>query len=147
MNDFLAFGIRDWLHVEVLSREFEKADNFFDANWLRTKIGIKDSISHVRFEGPLLLSSELKGLLDDVEAIIDGKAEAAELAPLEACWNLSITKKDQLGHFTVAISVTPFPGMSSAETSGHRYEFLGDQTDLQLLAGQLRAILKQFPVR
>lgn len=148
MTEPTTFGIRDWLVIEVLSRECDRADNYYDANWLVIKLSISDSICRFEISGAYLLAFEVQRLLDGVNSLLEASSDGLQFEPTEEFWKLEITKADERGHFRIRINVEPFPGLSStAEQSSHEYTFLGDQTDLQVLARQLRSAIREFPVK
>jgi len=144
--DQLTFGIRNWLRVEVLCREFPGESDYYDGNWLNVDIRIANSASRCRYNGPYLLAQELRDFLRNVEKMHKKGKGSAKLVPLEEFWSCELSWLDERGHVRLVIDANPFPGMTDAAKSRHHYEFTADQSDLQCLARELHAVLRTFPV-
>jgi len=139
--------IRDLLQVEVLRREFPDATDFYDRNWLVVGLSAKDEVSRVNIQGPYLLTSELRSLLNGMRDLMSGNSSGFDTQHIEPMLELSIKKQDDLGHFDARLVLrsewAPRPDLAH---STHQFEFGIDQSDLQLLERQLDNILCAYPV-
>jgi len=79
---------------------------------------------------------------DQCEALSQGQAQEAELAPLEPELKVSIRPVDRLGHFKIRVHITP-----DHLTQQHSFEFEIDQTYLLAIETQCRTIAGAYPVR
>jgi hypothetical protein len=141
--------IRDRFSIDVLGRQYSDGTHVYDRNWLIVSLSAKDDISHVTVRGPCLLTFELRGLLLGTTDLLTGKASEFTMSNLEGVLKLSFHKRDDLGHFSARIvlrNVIIPSGDPDFSDSIHEYEFGIDQTDLQIVARQLDAILEAYPV-
>ena len=146
MNDpgAAAFGVRDYLHIEIVGREFPKVRCGDDAGWLVVDVTGGDRGSRIRFRGPYLHIAELRLLLQQAETMLKTGAGVAQLETVEPLIELGFEFRGKLGHIEMTMDVNLLPEVSGVERSRHHYQFEIDQTDLQILCKDLRAALKDI---
>ena len=136
--DLEAAGLQLWVH----GRQFPDASDYYDGNWLRVTAHAGGAGADVWTTGSILMTTDLAQWADRCDALDNGKAQDAELSPMEPELKVRISKKDSLGHFTMRVEITP-----DNPTQQHQFEFEIDQTFLPRIAGQCRAIVKKYPIR
>lgn len=131
------------LTVEILGREFpEKADNYWDANWLQIKGVCRDESAYATHIGPILLTFEIEEFGKQLAQAADHKIEQAELIGIEPFLKATVSKQGSLGHFVAVVELS-----DESQTSFHKFQFDVDQSQLVATAKQISHILKEFPVR
>lgn len=139
------FSIRDYLDVRVLRREFPDLRDFWDGNWLRARVLIRDEHSRVEFEEMCLRTDEVRRFLKGLQRVLSGESDTMSLSPSESWWDVRMEKSDQYGHFILRLAARFLPDRAGCSTS-HAYEFEIDQTDLKILGKQLSQTLQEYPV-
>ena len=131
-------GLQLWVH----GYQFVNSNDYHDANWLRVTTHAGAAGASVWATGAILMVPDLLGLGNECEALAQGRAQAAKLAPLEPELLITISRRDRLGHFTMQVAITP-----DHMTQEHSFQFEVDQSELLAVARQCRAIVAKFPVR
>ena len=131
-------GFQLWVH----GYQFPDLADYWDGNWLRVTAHCGGPGASVWTSGAILRNVELLGLAEGCNALREGQAQRAELAPLEPDLKLSIEPRDRTGHFSVVVEITP-----DHLTQQHSFEFEIDQTYLPGIARMCRAIVEAYPVR
>src|SRR5436190_11083671 len=114
-------GFQLWIH----GYQFPDSTDYWDGNWLRVTAHCGGAGASVWVSGALLMVGDLIGWAQQCDALGDGRADAAELAPLEPELKVTVRRADQLGHLTVTVEITP-----EHMTQQHSFEFELDQTYL-----------------
>ena len=131
-------GFQLWVH----GYEFQDSADYWDANWLRVTAHCGGLGASVWATGALLRNVDLAGWAEKCDALREGKAQRAELAPLDPEVKVVIEPRDRLGHLSVLVEITP-----EHLSQRHSFEFDIDQTYLLDIARMCRAILGAYPVR
>jgi len=131
-------GFQLWVH----GYEFRDSTDYWDGNWLRVTAHCGGLGASVWVSGALLMVGDLVGWADQCDALRDGRATEAKLAPLEPELKVFVRPADQLGHLTVSVEITP-----QHLTQRHFFEFKIDQTYLPEIARRCRAVVLSYPLR
>src|ERR1043166_7168902 len=92
-----------WVH----GYQFPDSSDYWDGNWLRITAHCAASGASVWVSGALLRNTDLIGWANQCDALRNGDAVVAALAPLEPELKVTVRPIDQLGHFTVRVEITP----------------------------------------
>ena len=130
------------LELFVLGREFENSDDYWDGNWLRMKARIAAVGAMVETEGPFLRIDELSDFLAQLESAVQTLSGEARLETLEPNLKVTVAFIDALGHAEVRVDVTP-----DQLVQQHRFIDGTNQSYLQKTVRQLRAVLRDYPLR
>jgi len=92
-------------------------------------------------------NTHLNAWADACEALRDGDAAVAELAPLggeplEPYLKVTVRPIDGLGHLSLTVEITPM-----FLTQWHSFKFGIDQTHLPQIARMCRSIVGAYPIR
>lgn len=136
---------RDHLQVWVFARSHPNRDDFWDGNWLDTRV----TLSAGRFKGDFrafLRGEELVRFRAAVGLLYTSLGTAipskvAEFATLEGQLSIRIVG-DGLGHFTAACVALDEPGVGNRLT----FTLTFDQTYLPALLRGLDVVIATFPV-
>ena len=131
-------GFQLWVH----GYQSRDSADYWDGNWLRATAHCGGMGASVWASGAFLRNVDLLGLAENCDALREGKAQRAELAPLEPDLTITIEPRDRPGHFSVKVEITP-----EHLTQQHSFEFEIDQTYLPGIARMCRAIVGAYPVR
>ena len=125
----------------VLGREFPRAQDFWDGNWLVVAAECDLHRAKVTIQGPYLHLSEFgpwKRELEEMDRTLSGSASIGHIEP-----NLRIgIEAKQHGHLDVTVQITP-----DQTHQHHRFQFELDQTYLTALISEVTAVLRLYPVR
>jgi hypothetical protein len=130
-------GMRLWVH----GRQFPRATDYWDGNWLRVTAYCVYPDAMVRTHGSIVHLGELVGLLRGCERVHRTLKGEASLECIEP--NLNVSLKIQWnGTIDVHIEITP-----DHMTERHTFDDSLDQSHLPSIIGQCGAILEAYPVR
>jgi hypothetical protein len=131
-------GLRLW----VYGRQFPDSQDYYDGNWLNVTAVCAGDGANVQTGGNLILAQDIEGFCAGCESLLRlGKGEAS-LSPCEPELAVKIASTDNLGHLRAVVEITP-----NNMTQEHRFIFEADQTYLQPIISQCKAILVEYPVR
>ena len=131
-------GFQLWVH----GREFPDSQDFFDGNWLRATAHCGAAGASVWVSGSILMVTDLVRWAAECEKLYGQLTGEATLKSYAPELNVVIKPKDQLGHLTVRVAITP-----DHMNQKHTFDFDIDQTALPELIRQCKAIVSQHPVR
>ena len=139
----LLFGSRDteYLSLEVLRREHDGADDYWDGNWVITNIHLVVGAFTASFAASLRMD-EIHRLNEGLKVMQQNVFGAAVLDSMEHWMELKI-RCDAGGHLSIS------GWLSDAPANGNRLSFElpdKDQTYLPEWIGSLDAIEGAFPV-
>jgi len=150
MNEPPCFRIggeeHNYLSVEVFARLYPQCHDFWDGNWLDTRIRVSVGAFAGRYSAALRadeFSRFLSGLrLVSLLSGAETPSHVAEFVALEEQLSIVI-RGDALGHFVAQCVAVDGSGI------GNRLEFelTFDQTDLPAMLNGLETITEAFPVR
>lgn len=126
-----------WVH----GYEFDTADDYFDANFLRCTALCNQAGEHVATTGSFLMTSDLHGWCTDLDRMQATSSNVASLEPLELDLEVRLTVTAS-GNIEGWLQMTPDP-----LTQSHTFRFEIEQSILPTIVDQLRAILQRWPVR
>lgn len=126
-----------WVHgYETLDSEDPD-----DANWLRVTLHCGGQGARVEVTGSILQTFDLTTWCDEIQTLSESLAGEAVLRPVEP--NLVVRIHGlTLGRMQVEVDITADPMHQE-----HRFSFGLDQSHLASLVGQLKSILRHWPVR
>jgi hypothetical protein len=140
---FFKIGSSESQHLTVtpLYRPHETSQDFWDGNWLESKVDIRVGGFRGHFRASLR-AEEFQRFKDQFAELYQDLKGSAEFSSLED-WLTVRVKGDGLGHFEAKCQA-----MDEAGT-GNRLEFrlAFDQTDIPAMVKGLEQILEAFPVR
>ena len=128
------------VQIELVGRAHPEQQDYWDGNWLRTRVKVRAGGFRGEFE-PELRAEEFARLRDGVRVCLTDLRGTFVFEALEG--QLEITAKgDGLGHFRAECRAEDVAGIGNELT----FTIDLDQTYLPPLASQLDAALKAFPV-
>ena len=133
-----------YVGVEVRSRVWPTATDYWDANWLTCIVQIAAGPWHGRYQATLR-ANELAEFHDQLQRLYkDKEAPPAQFDSMEPWLQFTVERSDRLGHLRVA-------GRAQAEPffEGHnilQFVLELDQTYLPGVLDELAQILIEFPV-
>jgi hypothetical protein len=126
-----------WVH----GYENDRADNFYDANWLRVTAHCGAQGASVEVSGSILLTSELQAWCEDLRELHRTMTGTAVLEPMEP--NLAVRLKGEaLGRLSGEIEISPDPVLQA-----HRFSFEMDQSYLPQIVSEMGVLLTRWPIR
>ena len=136
----------NYLQVEVLWRSHPQQYDFWDGNWLNTKISLQAG-GFTGSYGASLRCDEFLHFFNSLTTVYTSlgtpvPTRVAEFSAMEEQLQI-VVRGDALGHFTAECVALDNLGV------GNRLEFelAFDQTDIPAILSGLEAILREFPVR
>ena len=130
-------GLQIWIH----GRQFPNEQDYWDGNWLNVTAHCGTDQASVWTSGPILHVPDLVRWLTDLEVMNRTVSGAADLVSLEPELSVEL-KMNNLGHVRMRVEITP-----DNMTQEHSFEFEIDQSYLDALISNLRALLEKYPVR
>jgi hypothetical protein len=135
--DLSIAGLQIWIH----GREFPKYQGSFDGDWLIVTIHCGGKGADVWVQGPIIHLSEIENWLKQVDSMyktFKGKVEFFWMNP-----NFSVRMEiGKRGQLSLIVEITP----ENLEQQ-HKFTFNIDQSYLPPLIKELKAILKNFPIK
>jgi hypothetical protein len=128
-------GLRLW----VLGKASPESVEWYDGTWLDVRAQCVAPGATVTASGPLLTVEDLGRLLAGMEAMLSGRASAAEMSPLEPNLVVGLTGNSK-GRLRIDVRITPDP-----MTQEHRFFFDAGIGYLPGPIAQCREILGRFP--
>jgi hypothetical protein len=132
---------RNFVLIEILSRERVSASDFWDGNWLIAYVRIRCG----GFQGQVqasLRSEELVGLRDSLASLQADPSKTASYTNMEDWLTLEF-KADRLGHISLTGELIDAPGIGNRLAFG----FDLDQSYLPAIVAQLDSAIQAFPVK
>ena len=136
--DFRVAELKVWIH----RRQYENADEYWDANWLNITARCTSGGAKVEISGPVLHLSEVVGFLRECEVLYERVKGEATLGCMEPNLHLSLHTTDSLGSIEAVIAITP-----DHLNEEHSFKFQIDQSHLPFIIRGLKKVLAEFPVR
>ena len=129
------------LEIWVHSREFPNEQDYWDGNWLRVTARCSAPGALVLASGPIVHLSEIDRWHTDLRQMKETLSGNAILACVEP--NLSVAlAASSLGRVKMEVKITP-----DHLTQQHSFTFEIDQSYLDPLLRQCRAMLETYPIR
>ncbi len=129
------------LKIRIAGRQFEHSTDFWDANWLVITVQCSSSCSNVVTQGPIIHLSEIERWMSELQEMNETLAGEARLNCMEPELDVSLTLDGTTGAGSLTVCITP-----DHLTERHEFIFPIDQSYLPALIGELRSILKQYPI-
>jgi len=136
--DLKIAGFQLWVH----GRQFPDNQDYDDGNWLRVTAHCGGSGASVWAQGSILMVTDIAGFSEQCTAMLEGKAQSANLEPFEPELKVSLETADRLGHIRTQIEITP-----DHLTQSHWFEFEIDQSYLADIIQECADIIKKYPIR
>lgn len=124
----------------IQGRSCPDSNDFWDGNWLQSKVRVEASGAKIEIVGTFLRNTELLGFMQSVSRMSDKVAGTAELRCIEPNLGM-VLAMDRLGHVDVKVSITP-----DHLTQSHNFSFMVDQTFLPPIVRACGRILERFPI-
>jgi hypothetical protein len=126
-----------WVH----SRQFPKAEDFWDGNWLNVTAHCGSQGADVWVNGSILASPDVASwlvALEEMNRVLSGEAYLGSLEP-----ELRVElKMESLGHIWVRVEITPDHMMQE-----HVFQFEVDQSYLEGLIKDCQKLMAKYPIR
>jgi hypothetical protein len=129
------------LQIWIQGRQFPDEQDYWDGNWLNVTAHCETYQASVWTNGPILHVSDLARWFADLETMNRTLSGAADLVSLEPELSVELEMND-LGHVGMRVEITP-----DIMTQEHSFEFEIDQSYLDGLIDNVRALLEKYPVR
>ncbi len=130
-------GFQLWIH----DRELTEANNYHEG-WLLVTAHCGASGADVWVNGEIVMAADLFAFARQCQAMMQGDATFAEIAPFEPELYVRLESVDGIGHLIATIKITP-----NHLTQLHKFEFEIDQSYLPIIIKECSTILKEYPVR
>ena len=131
-------GFQLWVH----GRQIPDSQDYDDGNWLRITAHCGHAGASVWATGSILQVMDIVHWAGQCEELANGSAQSASLGPLEPKLRVDLEKTDSLGQLQMTVQITP-----SHMEQEHVFRFEIDQSYLQGIVTQCRAIEKGYPIR
>lgn len=135
--DLCIGGFELWIY----GRQFSKADDYWDGNWLNITAQCTGDSAFVHTSGPIIHLSEVRKLLVECKQIYTSLSGNAHLKCMEPYIDLKIEMLN-LGHCELQVSITP-----DHLYQNHLFIFDLDQSYLPSLIKNLELILASYPLK
>lgn len=119
----------------------QQTNEFYD-DWLTVAAHCEVGGSSVWAQGALLEVNDVRRFGTDCEKLLRGEVKKIEMEPAEPNIHVEIEATDKLGHFEVAVDLTP-----DHMTQEHRFFFEIDQSYLPGIIEQCRKLSERFQIR
>ncbi|SDH52630.1 hypothetical protein SAMN04487975_105139 [Planococcus glaciei] len=137
---FLVLGDKTKLEIEVLQRNYPNSRDYWDANWIASRIHLEIPGYTAHFEADLR-TNELKEFADELRDMNEALKGTATLKNLDDYIHLTGTM-NSLGKIIWNLE-TRFPAGDSAKLS---CTFTSDQSYLRILIDEVDTVLEAYPV-
>ncbi len=127
--------------VTVINYERPASGEYYDDNWLSCEVQVRAGAFRGKFAANFL-TSEFKGLLDDLERLYRDLKGSVTFEAMESQLELQFSC-DNLGHIQVSGIAMDQAGIGHAL----HFSFSSDQTSLANSLEGLRGVMHEFPVR
>lgn len=135
----------EFLSVEVLRRSYPSEEDYWDGNWLVTRVGIQTGGFNGRINADLR-TDEFASFLAELEQLYVKLTGTASFAPMEPWLTIKVTGGG-LGHFTADCEARDgFPKDAIGSGGILSFEIAFDQTELPPIIDQLKQLLSAYPV-
>lgn len=124
--------------VDLISRNDQRTEDYWDANWIYTKIEIVIPEYQACLAGDLR-TDEISSFLEGLRNLSNSSSTCAELTTLEELIHLKATISK--------IGQIKWRGKAKGEKGVLDFEFLSDQSYLPQLISQLELVMQEFPVK
>ncbi|MGE0127267.1 MAG: hypothetical protein AB7U82_04090 [Blastocatellales bacterium] len=135
--DIKLAGLSIWIH----QRQFPKAEDYDDGNWLIITACCKASGTTVWTNGPIIHLSEIYHLIKGCEQMNDGLSSEARLDCMEQELDLKL-KMLKNGQIGIEVDITP-----DHLAQLHWFRFKVDQSYLPNLIRDCRNVLDKYPIK
>ena len=141
MNHIIQFGKppEDYLHIKILTRSYSGASDYWDANWLTTKVQAHTGTSQTKFQATMR-AEEFKLFLRQLKQMLKSKMKRAKFETMEEWLTIDVVSNGQ-NNFVVKCSIDSKPSV------GKRMEFMIKlcREDIKNVMKQLKMVVKKFP--
>ena len=137
---FRLLGDDTIIELDVLYRNYPDSSDYWDVNWITSKINIKIPGYHVNFDANLR-TDELKDFVNEIKLMTKHLKGKATLSNMETFIQIE-GEMDKLGKI-MWIAETCYPAGYGAVL---KFEFESDQSFLNILIRELEEILTSYPV-
>jgi hypothetical protein len=145
MNDVPAFTIgrpsEDHVTVTPLYRPHDQCHDYWDGNWIESRVDIRAGGFSGRFEASLR-ADEFETFMKELVALYESLRGEAKFSSLEEWLSIEVAG-DGLGHFEARCQARDEAGIGNLLQFRLRF----DQTETARIAAGLRSIIHAFPVR
>lgn len=131
----------NYFRLEPFAYERTGSDNYYDDNWVRTKISVKGGSFSGQYEATML-ASEFEYLQKGFSLLYDNLHGGLEFTDLEHNVTLKING-DGLGHFATEVTANYNNGEAYSRLT---FEINFDQSYIKPILAQLDRLTKEFPV-
>jgi hypothetical protein len=131
----------NYFRLEPLAYERTASGEYYDDNWVRTKISVKGGSFSGQYEVSML-TEEFEYLQKGFLLLDKNLNGGLEFTDMESNVTLTI-KGDGFGHFTADVTANDCGGQPYSRLT---FEITFDQTYIKPIIAQLDSITKEFPV-
>jgi len=130
--------LRVWVH----GRQFERAQDYWDGNWLRVTAYCAEGGGSVHVHGLIAHSGEIDHLPKGCQKLYETLSGSASLLCIEPGLSVELHAVGSTGGLEATVQITP-----DNLTQDHRFRFTLDQSFLPSVVSQCKALLRQYPIR
>jgi hypothetical protein len=135
--DLKIMGLKIWVH----HRQFPKAEDYWDGNWINVTALCEAQGASVRIDGNIIHLSEIERFISGADKVYQNLKGKAELSCMEPELSVGLEAKS-LGQIEMVVDMTP-----DHLSQSHRFIFEVDQSYLPKLISDSRLILKKYPIK
>jgi hypothetical protein len=144
-NSYTRFTIgketSEFVEISILNYERFDSSNYWDANWLKTRIKIKVGAFKADYSAQLQ-TTDFANFRNELERIYRDLNGITRFYSLEDWLEIKLTG-DGIGHFKLDCKACDFPGTGNTLF----FDMQIDQTEIPGLIHQLTSLIEIFPVR
>jgi hypothetical protein len=131
----------EYVLVTPVRREFPEATDYWDGNWIDSKVTLRVGGFTGAYDAQFRVD-EFASFRDQLRPLYEALRGEARFESMETSLKILVTG-DGLGHLAAECVACDQPG------TGNRlsFELAFDQTELQVVLGDLEALLRVFPVK
>ena len=130
-------GLQIWIH----GRQYPNEHDYWDGNWLNVTAHCGGKGADVWTSGDFLHVPDLARWLAGLEEMKQTLRGAADFVGLEPELSVEV-RMSGLGQMQIKVEITP-----DHMTQEHAFQFELDQSYLEALIANLRAVLAKYPIR
>ncbi len=131
----------NYFRLEPFAYERTGSDNYYDDNWVRTKISVKGGSFSGQYEVSML-TDEFEYLQKGFSLLDNNLNGGLEFTDMESSVTLKING-DGFGHFTADVTANDYGGQPYSRLT---FTITFDQSYIKPILAQLDRLTKEFPV-
>jgi hypothetical protein len=142
MNERYASFQLGGLTVWIEGYEFPDAADYWDANWVMTRVQCTGQHTVVKLRDPCLRLPVLASWADACRRLLNGESDTAALAPMEPYLDITIDREAEPKGLVTTVKITP-----DNVTEFHEFRFPIEPSHVEKLIESISVVLSRLPLR